>query len=171
MGNRNRGTIRKFPVKKGKLDQLHSMVSTVADEIVSSFNEMISSKVDALNWAIDQLPEMERAAGIADVTFTVADGIFPFLLSGFTDLDDEEEDEDEDEFGGLYPCFSADEDLPAGIEEYILLLAVSEDEDGEEGSHRIDAFLARRESEGDLFVFDGEDWVAIEEMVEEDEIW
>lgn len=168
MSNRNRPNIRKFPVKTGKNDLLKQAVNGIADDMVRSFNEMISAKLDALNWAVDQLPKVLAEAGLPALRFEIADGLYPFLLSGFSDIDDETE-EDSD-FQGMYPCFTADEDVPAGVQQYDLLLVVNDDEEsGEEGSRRIDALLARVGTDGSVHLFDGEDWVDMEDMLEDDE--
>lgn len=167
MSNRNRPNIRKFPVKPGKNDLLKQAVNGIADDMVRSFNEMISAKMDALNWAIDQLPKVLEEASLPPLRFEIADGLYPFLLSGFSDIDDEEEDTD---FQGMYPCFTADEDVPAGVQQYDLLLVVNDDEDSdEEGSRRIDALLARIGTDGSVQLFDGEDWVDMDEMIEDED--
>ena len=166
MSNRNRGNIRKFPVKAGSNDLLKQTVNGIADDMVRSFNEMISAKMDAIGWAIDQLPRMLSEAGLPAMRFEIADGLYPFLLSGFSDVDEDEET-DEDDFQGMYPCFTADEDVPVGVQQYDVLLVVNEDEeDNTEGSHRIDVLLARIGVDGTVCLFDGEDWVDMDEMLE-----
>ena len=83
MSNRNRPNIRKFPVKPGKNDLLKQAVNGIADDMVRSFNEMISAKMDALNWAIDQLPKVLEEASLPPLRFEIADGLYPFLLRIF----------------------------------------------------------------------------------------
>ena len=171
MSNRNRTNIRKFPAKAAKYDVLKQAVNGIADDMVSSFSEMISAKTDALSWAIDQLPQMLEAAGLPQMQFDIGPGLLPFLLSGFADIDDEDSDEDDLlSFEGMYPCFTAEEESGSGDEEYDLVLIVNEDEEvEEEGSRRIDAFLTRVGEDGSMYLFDGESWNDMEDMLEDED--
>ena len=167
MSNRNKGNIRKFPEKTDKLALLKKEINGVADDLVSTFSEMVSAKMDALNWAIDQLPKMLAEAGLPEMRFEPSEGLYPFLLSGFSDVIDEDNDDTDSVFQGLYPCFTADDELPAGVEQYILLLVVNaDDESDEEASHRIDALLGRVMNDGATSIFDGEAWVGVDDMLE-----
>ena len=63
-----------------------------------------------------------------------------------------------------------DEDVPAGVQQDDLLLVVNDDEDSdEEGSRRIDALLARIGTDGSVQLFDGEDWVDMDDMIEDED--
>ena len=172
MSNRNRTNIRKFPAKAARYDVLKQAVNGIADDMVSSFSEMISAKTDALSWAIDQLPKMLEAAGLPQMQFDIGPGLLPFLLSGFADIEDDEDTDEEDPFAfdGMYPCFTAEEESGSGDEQYDLVLSVNEDEEEEEeGSRRIDAFLTRVGEDGSMYLFDGESWNNMEDMLEDED--
>ena len=179
MGNRNKlhgGNITKFPWKTGKFSHLKISVRDLGEEIIGSFREMIHSKTDALNWAVDQLPSLLEAAGLSDLSFDIAPGLIPFFLNGFSSMtEDDSEDEEmfpDDDFGGTFPCFIAEDNLPDGVARYILLLVVDaetgeeNEEPTEEGEHRIDLFLTREDEDGAVYCFDGEGWQEMEDLFE-----
>ena len=158
--------IRKYHDKTADYESLIREIKDMTEDMIDSFKEMIKAKTSALEWAIGELPTMLESAGLPRLRFSMADGLYPFLLEGFTETDDDEEDNSELE--GLYPCFIAEEEVDGS--QIALALSVNDDEDDDdEGTKQIGAFLMRFDSDGNTALFDGEEWSDLADLIEDDD--
>ena len=157
--------IRKYHYKTGSYESLTQEINDMADDMIDSFKEMIKAKTGALQWAIGELPMMLETAGLPRLRFSMADGLYPFLLEGFIDAGDD--DEENSDFEGLYPCFIAEN---ADGSQISLALSVNQDEDDDDADAKhIEAFLMRFDADGNTALFDGEDWNNFADLLEYDE--